>query len=299
LFKAAKWGFTTWTWTAMGLLLLVLAYFVWRLLSSEIPFYEEVLKQTEERERLIQQKRSGKSNMNLGPKKARKAKVDYKVPGPKAIFYRQLLEFKKAGFMFVDKVTLIMLVVGVVAGFILKNSEMPITMALYFSIYLNFIFSFGGKWVKELSTPFIYLIPGSPLSKVWYATAANHIKHFVDALAVFLPLMIIMGGDPILVAGMIVAYVSIASLFVYSDLLARRLFGVMYSGIGANIVKMLFIVIFTMPAIAAFIIINVPSLSQISLFVWLSPLVVALYCSLISFIIMLFGKKIFSDAELA
>ena len=223
--KAAKWGFTAWTWGAIALLAAVLALILWKLLSSEIPFYEEVLKQTDERERRIELKRSGASNMNLGPKKARQATVKYKGTGAKAIFYRQMLEFKKAGFMFVDKVTIIMLVVGVAGGFIFKKSDLPIAIAFYVSIYLNFLFAFGGKWVKEFSTPFIYLIPGSPMGKLWYATAANHIKHLLDGAAVFVPLLIITGFDPVLCAGYILAYAAIGSLFIYSDVLARRMFG--------------------------------------------------------------------------
>ncbi len=297
LLKGAKFGFTMWTWTAMGLLIAGLALILWRLLSSEIPFYEEVLKQTEERERLIEQKRSGGSNMNLGPKKARKASIEYKKPGPKAIFYRQLLEFKKAGFLFADKTTLIMMVIGVAGGFLLKKNHANIALALYAAIYLNFLFSFGGKWIKELSTPFVYLMPGSALSKLWYATAANHIKHTVDGAAVFIPIMIITGSDPVLTIGMIFAYASIAALFIYSEVLSRRLFGAMYKSIMANLLKILFIMILTAPAITAFAVMtSVPALEFIA---WTAPIAVVAYCSLISLLIMLFGKKIFSDAELA
>ncbi len=296
LLKATKFGFTTWTWTAMGLLVAGLAFILWRLLSSEIPFYEEVLKQTEERERLIEQKRSGRSNINMGPKKARKASIEYKKSGSKAIFYRQLLEFKKAGFLFVDKTTLIMMVIGVVGGFIIKNNEWRISVALYAAIYLNFLFSFSGKWIKELSTPFIYLIPGSSLGKLWYATAANHIKHFVDGVAVFIPLMIITGEDPILCIGMIFAYVSIAALFIYADVLSRRIFGAMYKSLMANLIKILVIMLLTVPAIVVFAIMTYTDMYPV---VWAAPVIVVLYCSLISFLSMLLSKKIFSNSELA
>ena len=248
--KAAKWGFTAWTWGAIALLVAALALIVWRLLASEIPFYEEVLKQTDEKEEKIQAKRSGGTNLNMGPKKVRKATVKYKGTGAKAVFYRQMLEFKKSGFMFVDRVTLIMLVVGIAGGFIFKKANLPTVIALYISIYLNFLFAFSGKWVKELSSPFIYLIPGTPMSKLWYATAANHIKHLIDGAAVFIPLFIVTGLDPVICAGYILAYAAIGSLFIYADVLARRMFGAMHTGTLAGFFKVFSIMILLAPPIS-------------------------------------------------
>ena len=298
LLKGAKWGYTAWTWGAMALLTGTLALIVWRLLASEIPFYEEVLKQTDERERLIQAKRSGASNMNLGPKKARKASIKYKGSGAKAIFYRQMLEFKKAGFLFVDKVTYIMLIAGIAGGFIFKRADMPIVIALYVAIYLNFLFAFGGKWVKELSTPFIYLIPGTPMAKLWYATAANHIKHLLDGAAVFIPIMIITGLDPILCIGYILAYASIGAIFIYADVLTRRMFGSMHSGTLSGLFKVISIMILVAPPIAGFAVVT-SIFKQILLVQLLAPLGIAAYCILISFAIMALGRKIFLSTELS
>jgi hypothetical protein len=296
--KAAKWGFTPWTWGAIGLLTATLGIIVWRLLAPEIPFYEEVLKQTDEKEMKIQAKRSGSSNMNMGPKKARKASIVYKGTGAKAIFYRQLLEFKKAGFLFVDRVTLIMLAIGVAGGFILQKTGIPTISVFYVAIYLNFLFAFNGKWVKELSTPFIYLVPGTPMQKLWYSTAANHIKHLLDGTAIFIPIMIITGFDPILCLGYILAYAAIGSVFIYGDVLARRMFGAMHSGTLSSMFKVFSIMILLAPPIAAFAIVS-SVFSQVLLVQWLAPLGIVAYCALISFIIMLLGRKIFSNAELA
>lgn len=295
--KAAKWGFTLWTWGAIALLTATLGLILWRLLSSEIPFYEEVLKQTDEKERMILQKRSGGSNMNLGPKKARKASVKYKGSGAKALFYRQILEYKKAGFLFVDKGTIIMLVVGVACGFVFKNIGAPISIALYISLYLNFLFAFSGKWIKELSTPFIYLMPGTSMSKLWYATAANHIKHLVDGLAVFVPLLVITGFDPILCLGYVLAYVAIGSLFIYADVLTRRMFGTMHTGTLSSLFKVASIMILVAPAIAAFIFLTVVYKDN-QIVQWIAPIGVLVYSAFISFLIMLFGRKIFSNTEL-
>jgi hypothetical protein len=295
--NAARFGFTTWSWVALGLSVAGIGFILWRLLSSEIPFYEEVLKQTDEREKAIAAKRGGNSNISMGPKKVRKVSVQYKGTGPKALFYRQILEYKKAGFLFVDKVTMILLVGGIAAGFLLKDSSIGMQLALAGAIYLNFIFAFAGKWVRELSSPFVYLMPGSSLEKLWYATAANHIKHIVDGAAVFVPMTIVIGLDPITCIIYILAYAGIGSLYIYADVLSRRMFGALHNGMVSNLLKMLCITILLLPAIVGFIIIS-SIFKDVQIIAWLAPIAVTVYCLIISLLSMLLGKKIFENINL-
>jgi hypothetical protein len=295
--NAARFGFTTWAWVALGLSISGIGFILWRLLSSEIPFYEEVLKQTDQKEKTIAAKRSGSKNVSMGPKKVRKVSVKYKGTGPKALFYRQILEYKKAGFLFIDKVTMILLVGGIAAGFLLKDSSIGIQLALAGAIYLNFIFAFSGKWVMELSSPFIYLMPGSSLEKLWYATAANHIKHLLDGAAVFVPMTIVLGLDPITCAVYILAYAGIGSLFIYADVLSRRLFGSLHNGMVSNLLKLLCITVLLLPAIVGFIIIS-SIFKDVQFITWIAPIVITVYCMIISLLSMLLGKKIFENINL-
>ncbi len=297
LLKAAKFGFTYWTWTALALLVLGLVFILWRLLSSEIPFYEEVLKKTDEKESLIKAKRSGNTNLNLSSKKTRKEKITYKGTGASALFYRQILEYKKVGFLFIDKITIIMLVAGVVGGFILSNFNVNVSISLYFAIYLNFLFAFSGKWVHEFKNTLIYLMPGTALSKLWYATAANHIKHFIDGIAVFIPIFIILKLDIIMCIGYILAYTAIGAIYIYAEVLSRRLFGRMYKGNISNIFKMICIFVILIPAIVGFILLN-NIFKQSIMVLRLAPLVIVIYSSIVSFLIMLLGKRMFKDIEL-
>ncbi|MCK5128422.1 MAG: putative ABC exporter domain-containing protein [Clostridiales bacterium] len=297
LLNAAKLGFDTWTWISLALLVAGFVLILWRLLSSEIPFYEEVLKQTVRKEKQIAAKKGGMSNMNLNSKKARKATITYKGTGPKALFYRQLLEYKKAGFLLFDRVTVILLVLGVVGGYVLKNTGLPISIALYAAIYLNFIFAFSGKWVKEMNNPFIYIMPGTALAKLWYATAANHLKHLVDGTAIFVPIAILTKLDPVVTLGFILAYAAIGAIYIYADVLSRRVFGKLHKGNIANIFKMLCILFVLSPALVGYIIIT-SMFPDVILIQWLAPLGIVAYSTVINLLIMLFGKKIFVDVEL-
>ncbi len=297
ILKAAKFGFTTWTWVSLFILCAGFILIIWRLLSSEIPFYEEVLKQTESKEKKIADKRSGASNMNLGPKKARKASVNYRGTGPKALFYRQLLEYKKSGFFLFDKATIILLVVGVIGGYLLNSSGAPLTIALYVSIYLNFLIAFAGKWVKEMNNPLIYIMPGEAFSKIWYATAANHINQLVDVFAIFIPIAIIAKVNPIEIVGYILAYAAIGAIYVYSDVLSRRVFGKLYHGNIANVFKIICIMIVLAPAIVGFIVLTM-MFRDVQIIHILAPFAIVIYSALICALIMLFGKKIFENVEL-
>ena len=57
-------------------------------------------------------------------------------------------------------------------------------MTLIFSGYL-------GKWETEIKTPYLYLIPDSPVKKLWYSTLMEHVKAFVDGVLLCVPIGIL------------------------------------------------------------------------------------------------------------
>ena len=51
--------------------------------------------------------------------------------------------------------------------------------------YVTFIFTgYATKWSKELENPYTYLIPDTPLKKVWYSTKIEHYRAIVDGILV-------------------------------------------------------------------------------------------------------------------
>ncbi len=186
-------------------------------------YYEDAMSVTEVNERKIERAKKGKGNVDLNkPIKRKNVMGILKSKGAKSIFERQVLEYKRSGFFFVDKMTLIMGVSSLVFGFFMNDKNGSINTVMYFAIYMLLIFTFQGKWAEELSKPYIYLIPESSEIKVFYATLTNHIKNFVDGFVLFLICGIIFKTNPMVILLATLTYVSFGAIFVYVDLVLRR-----------------------------------------------------------------------------
>ena len=122
---------------------------------------------TNYKEEIIKSKKSGTKKVNFVNNKLRKPRYINIGRGASAIFYRQLLEYRKSVTPFVDKRTFIMLGIGIAAPYLFPGSS--INTVLYISIYFLFFATLQGKWGQELSKPYIYLIPSiyKALEKCW------------------------------------------------------------------------------------------------------------------------------------
>lgn len=84
--------------------------------------------------------------------------VRYQAVGAKAIFYRQLLEYRKERTFIFSKMTLLNLVIGIVMAFAMREtaqeSGIPQIFLLGILAYMTLIFSgYLGKWETEIKTP--------------------------------------------------------------------------------------------------------------------------------------------------
>ena len=290
-----------WDWyslLSLGLLVATLAGTLIWLLRSDIDYYEDVLKETERRETLVRNKRAGKANMPINNGRVRRASVQYQGYGASALFYRQMLEYRKSGFLFFDKTSLFLAVAAVVAGYLLRDNPMQAYIMLYGSIYILFIFSFSGKWVRELGKPYIYMIPAPSMARIWYATLANHLKHLADGLVIFVIAGLLSGAHPLTSLLMVLEYTAFGALFIYSDVLFRRFFGTLGNSMAAGFLKLFMVVILALPALALIIATSVFASGSQTL-LWLSQAGVGVYAALMSLLVMFMGRRLFENLELA
>ncbi len=295
MMEASVTGFTTYSLISAGLLLVCLAGLVWYLLSSDIDYFEEVLMETERKEKLIQDKRQGRAQ-SMAPKKVRKVRSFYKGDGPAAIFYRQLLEYRKSGFFLFDKGSGLLIVIGAALAYFLRDNPMKMEYVLYASIYLLFILSMSGRWGQELDTHFIYLIPGKPMAKLWYATLSNHIKHLFDGLVLFMVVGQVFGTPIVhrlLLAG---CYAAFGAIYVYGDVLFRRMFSSGHENLVSGMLKLVAVTILTAPALFIVIFGRIMAKGSLAL-IGLSYAGVIGYTVLISFLVMLLGRRLFVTAD--
>ena len=104
-----------------------------------------------------------------------------------------------------------------------------------------FVFSgYATKWSKELDNPYTYLIPDSPLKKVWYATKIEHMRAFVDGILVTLPGAVVLGLSPAMTILTVLLYVCLNANKLYYNMLADVLIGNLFGNVGRSLVRMLF-----------------------------------------------------------
>ncbi|GAA0731552.1 putative ABC exporter domain-containing protein [Clostridium oceanicum] len=274
------------------LIVIFVAAILLLLYKTELDFYEDVLSGTEYLESSLKAAKEGK-NIMFSPKKVRKVKNQYKGQGAKAIFHRQLLEYKKVGILFVNKVTLFMVIVGVGFCFISKSNN--INVLLMFMAYMLLFSTPQGKWNEELKKPYIYLMPEESWSKLFYSTLADNIKNFVNGVALFLTVGIIFKTNPIVILLCILSYTSIGAIYIYGNVLSKRLFG-MYSKTLGSLLSFLIVILIISPGIAGFLIIYYVY-KYVYIMKLLSYAVLIVYNLIVSAILLVCSKGIFEKTE--
>ena len=249
-------GFTPEFWTgASGMVILIIGASV-ALYYMNLDFYEDVLEGTEYVEAAYKAKHEGKSmTFNLKVKK----NVNQKLfgTGAVAIFSKQLLEIRRtAYFLFFDVASIT--VIGSAIAFKLlmpeDTNDLSLFMILCFSVYMLLIFQMQGRLGTELDKPYIFLIPASSQQKLFYATAPEHIKNILDGMLLFMIAGILFKGQLPVVIACIITYASFGAVFVYSDILCRRLFGWTHSKGLSMFIKVIVVLLIQIPGIAAAVI---------------------------------------------
>ena len=106
-------------------------------------------------------------------------------------------------------------------------------MTLIFSGYL-------GKWETEIKTPYLYLIPDSPVKKLWYSTLMEHVKAFVDGVLLCVPIGILWKVNVLEVILGILIYTILQVNRMYSKVLAQCVVGDVLGRTGQDVVRAFF-----------------------------------------------------------
>ena len=204
-------------------------------------YYEDAMKFADDYEELRLKKADGQI-ASLGKKeKYGTAKVTYKGGGAKAIFYKQLLEYKKSKLFFFDKTTIVMMIITLFVGYIwgkdmmdAKEFILPLAMG-----YLVFCMSTTtGKWGQEIKNPYTFLIPDSPMKKLWYSTLLEHIKSFVCGAICAIPAGIVLGLPVLQIFLCILYFVALQACKIYNMVVTETLFGPSMGKTGKQLFEM-------------------------------------------------------------
>lgn len=264
--------------------------------SMKLDYYEDVLASTELKETAIASTRRGEKVTIQSGKKPRVRKVQYTRKGKfaSAIFWRQILEYKKTGFALINGMSVFYAVIAITAGIFSPVKDLKIILGGM--IYLQLIFTFANKWQKDLSNPYIYLIPDHAFKKVIYATAVDNFKNVVDGTIVFLITGILFKSNIILILLNIIAFASVGSLFIYGGILTRRILGSGNNIIFTAFIRIVILVLIVAPSIVILGVLY----SSVSGF---SGMILGYVSSIVyniafSALILYLGKGVFENVEL-
>lgn len=205
-------------------------------------YYEDAAKFADEY--ALKMKRAKKGEMNVGKRKyVRRASVEYKGTYAKAIYYRQLLEYRKNRFFIFGWNSLAFLILGIiiaVVGYFNELAKMPLNVFIVPAVLAYTMFIFSGyitRWEKELMNPYTYMIPDSNFKKLWYSTKIEHIRALVDGCLITLPAAVTLRLSPVYIILTVFFYVCLAANKLYMNMLADTVLGARLGNTGKTLLR--------------------------------------------------------------
>lgn len=229
--SAAVYGVDSAFYISILILAGVIAALVLILYKTDPDYYEDVLGATEQHEKRIKAKREGR-DASYNQKKARKVKGGFSSRGPRVIFEKHLLEYRKTSYiLFFDKASLFVILAGIGFKYIIPRENVSILYTLFFSAYVLFFFVVQGKWPMELEKHYIFLIPAGNGKKLLYTTLTENIKNVLDGILLFVVSFFVYESrpHPLVIVLCIVSYTLYGAVYIYGDVVSRRLFGSVHS----------------------------------------------------------------------
>lgn len=208
-------------------------------------YYEDAVKFSEDYEEVLASRRQGNMDKRLGKKKRfGKAQVRWKGGGARALFYRQLLEYKKTRYFIFDINTLIAALGGAgIAWFYVREGGFgdfsPYVLPAV-SAYLIFIFTaMNGKWSKELGSPYTYMLPDNPFSKLINATGIQLLQGVINGCLLVLPGAFVMRLSPWVTMLCVVFYAGMYANKLYALAVAQVIAGSALGRTGRQLVQLM------------------------------------------------------------
>lgn len=209
-------------------------------------YYEDVLKSTEVSFSAIAARKEGKASENA-PKNIKTGKTGLKKgQGASAIAEKHKIENRRSRNFILSNVSLVMVAFTLVSALIFKDEPVAV-FAL--SIYMMTMGIASGRWAKELSYPYIYLIPESSYKKLLYLVKSEIPSTILESILCCGPLYFICQLTIEETVSMIIGRFSFAFLLIGVNLLLQRLFGESDKKRFIVIFYFLLVMIFSLPGI--------------------------------------------------
>lgn len=232
--------------------------------SQDLDYYEDVLKNTETTYELKMSMKEGKVPTGARWKPKVGATGIKHGKGASAFFFKHAREAsRKSRMIFINWNTAVIVFVSVVAAVVMRRFDingmnfsrhtmtvkMTMGMACALCVYIQFFLNAYGDWNRELTKPYIYIVPASPLKKLIYASGLSVVKPVVDGFIAFTITGLIIGADLFTILVSALLYGSFGFVFTTTNILTDKFLGSVKNRGILIIVYVLIIFIQTLPSI--------------------------------------------------
>ena len=210
--------------------------------------------------------------------------------GASAFYYKHRLENRRSRKWLLSGMEIVFVIVNVAFAFFMRDTG--IIAPLAFAAYMMFFYVATGRLMKEMTKPYVYLVPEPPTKKLLWCLRESAAGYVTSAVLSFAPMCFFVDAPVASVAAAAVAYFSYAYLFVAGNLVTERVFGSM--AVKALIFLFYFVVLILMaaPGIAAAV------FAAMALPEWTALLILALVNALVTLLGVFACRNILSCAEL-
>lgn len=210
-------------------------------------YYEDVLKSTENSFSAISARKEGKA-AETAPKNVKTGKTGLtKGYGAAAIYEKHKIENRRSKKLLLSGTSLVMVAINIVMTF--AFSDEPVAV-FAMSIYIMTMSVATGRWAKELSYPYIYLIPESSYKKLLYTIKSDIPSIILESILCCVPMYFICYITAIDTLGMILARISFGLLIISVNLFVQKIFGVSDKKRLIVFFYFILVMIFSIPGIA-------------------------------------------------
>lgn len=232
--------------TGLGLVAALIGLFYVLISLINHDYYEDVLKATEVSFSAITARKEGKAH-EATPTNVKVGKTGLsKGFGASAISEKHKTENRRSRVFLVNITSLVFIALSTVYSFIMK--DMPIVV-FCLNVYMLTISVGTGRWAREFSYPYIYLIPESSFKKLFYLLKGDIPNLVAESILCFIPVHFILHQSIFITIGMIAARISFAFLFIGVNMILQRFFGSTDKKIFIGLAYFFLIILFSLPAI--------------------------------------------------
>ena len=207
--------------------LVFLAALIWLILrgKDKYSYYEDVLQTAETAQSAIAAKKEG--NLEVVPKHVRLGKTGLNRGwGASAIYYKHTIENRRSGVFFLSTMSLVFAACIIIASFFMRDLEDGTIVGIFaMATYMQLFSVVLGRFNRELTKPYLYLIPEPPLKKLLYALLESLQSNALEAVIIFVPVGFIVQASPVDIVLCIAARITFALLFTAGNVLVERVFG--------------------------------------------------------------------------